>query len=176
MKTYYGYYAAPFAVVGFVGSAEGLIHLGFYRDPEEFVEEVRVRFGEIPQNIDEFRDLTELLERYFSGRRTELDYPIILNGTEFQLRTWMKVREIPYGEVRSYEWVARNIGRRGAARAVGSALRRNPVALIIPCHRVVRKNGGIGGFRYGVEIKRRLLRIEGIRLRSFQDLSGLHIP
>jgi len=164
LKVYYGYYVAPFAVVGFVGSSEGLIHLGFYRSLEDFVERVRGRFGETRQNIEEFKDLIELLERYFSGQRIELDYPIILNGTEFQLRVWMKVREIPYGEVRSYEWVARNIGRRGAARAVGNALRRNPIALIIPCHRVIRKDGSIGGFGYGVEVKRKLLRIEGIEL------------
>jgi len=164
LKVYYGYYVAPFAVVGFVGSSEGLIHLGFYRCLKDFVERVRGRFGEIRQSIEEFRDLIELLERYLSGQRIELDYPILLNGTEFQLRVWMKVREIPYGEVRSYEWVARNIGRRGAARAVGNALRKNPIALIIPCHRVIRKDGGIGGFEYGVEIKRRLLRIEGVEL------------
>ena len=164
LKIYCGYYAAPFAVVGFVGSSEGLIHLGFYRSLEDFVERVRGRFGEIHQSIGEFKDLIELLERYFSGQRIELDYPIILNGTEFQLRVWMKVREIPYGEVRSYEWVAKNIGRRGAARAVGNALRKNPIALIIPCHRVIRKDGSIGGFGYGVEVKRKLLKIEGIEL------------
>jgi len=138
LKIYYGYYAAPFAVVGFVGSAEGLIHLGLYRGLKDFVGRVRTRFREASEDIEEFRDLVELLERYFSGQRVELDYPIILDGTEFQLRVWMKVREIPYGEVRSYEWVARSIGKRGAARAVGNALRRNPIALIVPCHRVVR--------------------------------------
>ena len=164
LETYYGYYNASFALVGFVGSAEGLIHLGFYRTLEEFVGSVRRRFGEISPNIEEFRDLIELLERYFSGQRVELDYPIILNGTEFQLRVWMKVKEIPYGEVRSYGWVAKNIGREKAARAVGNALNRNPVALIIPCHRVVRKNGSIGGFGCGVEIKRKLLSIEGVKL------------
>ena len=128
------------------------------------MERVKGRFGETRQSIEEFKDLIELLERYFSGQRIELDYPIILNGTEFQLRVWMKVREIPYGEVRSYEWVAKNIGRRRAARAVGNALRKNPIALIIPCHRVIRKDGSIGGFGYGVEVKRRLLRVEGIEL------------
>lgn len=151
-------------LVGFVGSAEGLVHLGFYRNLESLMENVRKKFGMISLNIDEFGDLTELLERYFSGQRVKLDYPIILNGTEFQLRVWMKVKEIPYGEVRSYEWVARNIGKKKAARAVGNALNRNPIALIIPCHRVVRKNGDIGGFGYGVEVKRKLLSIEGVKL------------
>ena len=164
LRIHYGYYDASFALVGFVGSAEGLIHLGFYQNLKDFMGNVRKRFGRISLDIEEFGDLIELLERYFSGQRVELNYPIILNGTEFQLRVWMKVKEIPYGEVRSYEWVARSIGKRKAARAVGNALRSNPVALIIPCHRVVRKNGDIGGFGCGVEIKRKLLSIEGIKL------------
>ena len=164
MQVYYGYYDASFILVGFVGSAEGLVHLGFYRSLDNFVEKVRKRFGKLSPNVEEFRDLIELLEKYFSGQRVEFNYPVILNGTEFQLRVWMKVKEIPYGEVRSYGWVAKNIGRDKAARAVGNALKRNPVALIIPCHRVVRKNGSLGGFGCGVEIKRKLLSIEGVKL------------
>lgn len=104
------------------------------------------------------------LREYFSGRRKRLDLPVdLLFGTAFDRMVWRALREIPYGEVRSYGWVATRIGRPGAARAVGAANGRNPVAIVIPCHRVVQADGGLGGYTGGVGIKAKLLELEGLR-------------
>ncbi len=100
---------------------------------------------------------------YFNGCAVRFKVPLDLSiGTQFQRKVWRKVREIPYGELRSYKWVARSIGRAHASRAVGNAVGRNPVAPIVPCHRVVCSDGSLGGYSSGVAIKKRLLNLEGI--------------
>jgi len=92
------------------------------------------------------------------------DLPLELRGTPFQLRVWETLREIPVGEVRSYAEVAGGLGITDGARAVAGACARNPVALLVPCHRVVPKSGGVGGYRWGERIKRWLLASEGARV------------
>jgi AraC family transcriptional regulator of adaptative response/methylated-DNA-[protein]-cysteine methyltransferase len=101
------------------------------------------------------------LEEYFAGRRTEFDVPLEAPGTPFQNRVWQALREIPYGETRSYEQIAKAIGKPKAVRAVGSANGANRIPIVIPCHRVVRADGSLGG--YGGELwrKRYLLQLEG---------------
>lgn len=105
-------------------------------------------------------DLEKMLDSYFRGEPILLDYHLDISGTDFQKRVWETVKQIPYGQVRSYKWVASKIGNPKAARAVGTAMSRNPVVLIIPCHRVIRNNGSLG--RYGGMdwLKERLLRLE----------------
>ena len=99
---------------------------------------------------------------YLAGRATQLgDIPLDVAGTNFQHRVWRELQAIPRGSTRSYEDVARSIGQPTAARAVSRACATNPVSLIIPCHRVVRKRGGLGGYRWGIERKKRLLEAEG---------------
>ncbi len=99
--------------------------------------------------------------RYLEGRASRLgDIPLDVSGTGFQLRVWRKLRAIPSGETRTYEQVARSLGKPGGARAVGEACAHNPVALLIPCHRVVRKGGGLGGYAWGIERKKALLHKE----------------
>lgn len=164
-RLFYGLYKTPLGViVGFVGSDGALLHLGFYKSVKRLDMSIKKRFPGAVRERGEFADLMELLERYFHGERIELDYPVKLSGTRFQLKVWKKLREIRYGEVKSYGWVAREVGAPKAARAVGGAVARNPVALIIPCHRVIRSDGGIGGFGYGVALKRKLLRLEGVHI------------
>jgi AraC family transcriptional regulator of adaptative response/methylated-DNA-[protein]-cysteine methyltransferase len=99
---------------------------------------------------------------YLAGRATQLgDIPLDVAGTDFQRRVWRELQAIPRGSIRSYEDVARSIGQPTAARAVSRACATNPVSLIIPCHRVVRKGSGLGGYRWGIERKRRILDAEG---------------
>ena len=98
--------------------------------------------------------------RYLEGRQPQLELPLDVRGTAFQLRVWQELRRIPYGETRTYGEVARAVGKPGAARAVGSACGRNPVPLVIPCHRVVRGGGALGGYGLGIERKRKLLEQE----------------
>ena len=106
------------------------------------------------------------LTEYFAGERTQFDLPIAYpHGTPFQHAVWNALRDIPYGETRSYEDIARAIGKPKAVRAIGQANTRNPLLLLVPCHRVINKNGTIGGFGCGVEVKRKLLQLEGIEFK-----------
>ena len=106
------------------------------------------------------------LTEYFFGIRTTFDLPIAYpHGTTFQHAVWNALRSIPYGETRSYEDIARAIGNPKAVRAIGQANTRNPILLLVPCHRVINKNGTIGGFGCGVEVKRKLLQLEGVNIK-----------
>jgi AraC family transcriptional regulator, regulatory protein of adaptative response / methylated-DNA-[protein]-cysteine methyltransferase len=97
------------------------------------------------------------LTRHLEGASPRLDLPLDARGTAFQWKVWEALRAIPYGETRSYREVARSIGAPGAARAVGHACAVNPIAIVIPCHRVVREGGGLGGYAYGLAVKKTLL-------------------
>lgn len=108
--------------------------------------------------------VTEQLEAYFAGELTTFDVPLHLEGTPFQLRVWSALQEIPYGRTASYGELAARIGRPTASRAVGMANGRNPVAIIVPCHRVVGSDGRLVGYGGGVDRKRRLLALEGALL------------
>lgn len=100
------------------------------------------------------------LDRYLRGEQPALDLPVAVHASAFQLKVWSYLQSIPYGEVRSYGEVAQAIGRPTATRAVARACATNPAALVIPCHRVIRGNGDLGGYRWGLERKRRLLDTE----------------
>lgn len=100
------------------------------------------------------------LEEYFAGKRQAFNVPISFNGTDFQNAVWQKLLEIPYGQVMSYSELAAAIGRPKAARAVGSACNKNPIAVIVPCHRVVGKSGSLTGYAGGIGIKEKLLELE----------------
>jgi methylated-DNA-[protein]-cysteine S-methyltransferase len=100
------------------------------------------------------------LEEYFAGSRTSFDLPLDLRGTEFQQLAWRALASIPYGETTSYGVQAERIGRPRAVRAIGAANGRNPISIILPCHRVVGANGSLTGFAGGIETKRELLAFE----------------
>jgi O-6-methylguanine DNA methyltransferase len=103
----------------------------------------------------------EEIVEYFAGRRAFFSVPIDLSGTpDFQRRVLEAAKRIPFGEARPYAWIAERIGHPHAVRAVGTALGRNPVPLIVPCHRVWRSDGGLGGYLFGGELKRRLAELE----------------
>ena len=129
---------------------------------------IEIRFdGRRPKGLRDARRCkaasTQLTE-YFAGRRREFDLDLAPYGTDFQLRVWEALRGIPFGVVRNYGDLARAIGRPSAARAVGQANGRNPLPIVIPCHRVIAADGTIGGYSAGLDIKFRLLAIEGIEL------------
>jgi methylated-DNA-[protein]-cysteine S-methyltransferase len=100
------------------------------------------------------------LSEYFSGKRKTFDLPLAPEGTEFQKRIWAELTLIPYGETISYAELAKRAGRTGAARAVGRANATNPIAIVVPCHRVIGADGSLTGYAYGVEVKRSLLDFE----------------
>jgi methylated-DNA-[protein]-cysteine S-methyltransferase len=108
-----------------------------------------------------FADVREQLQEYFAGERTTFDdLPLALDGAQFERRVWRALQDIPYGETASYGEIARRVGRPDAARAVGLANGRNPIAVIVPCHRVIGANGALVGYGGGLERKRLLLELE----------------
>jgi O-6-methylguanine DNA methyltransferase len=107
------------------------------------------------------REYVQQLDEYFVAERREFTFPLDLRGTEFQLACWRALLAIPYGETRTYADIARAIGKSGAFRAVGMANNRNPVAIVVPCHRVIGSDGTLCGYGGGLEIKRKLLELEG---------------
>lgn len=129
----------------------------------EAVVEIRFR----PGDVDGVRDdravagVAAQLDEYFRGERRAFDLPLAPRGTEFQQLVWAALQRIPYGETRSYADIAREIGRPAAVRAVGAANGANPIPIVIPCHRVVASDGGLGGYGGGLARKRWLLAHEG---------------
>jgi methylated-DNA-[protein]-cysteine S-methyltransferase len=107
-----------------------------------------------------FEEVERELAEYFGGARRSFEIPLALAGTPFELEVWRALREIPYGETISYGELARRIGEPGGARAVGVANGRNPIAVIVPCHRVIGSNGALTGYGGGLERKRLLLDLE----------------
>ena len=107
-----------------------------------------------------FADVTEQLEAYFAGQLTTFDIELQLVGTDFQRRVWAELRQIPYGQTISYGELARRLGKPGASRAVGLANGRNPICIIVPCHRVIGSTGQLTGYGGGLPRKRHLLDLE----------------
>ncbi len=148
--------------IGILGSAKGLLVTTL---PQPSVQEARqllgARVNYATWSPRWFEDLMERLRTYFGGYQVAFPDELDLSGaTPFQRQVWEITRLIPYGKTRSYLWVAEQIKRPGVARAVGQALSRNPLPIIVPCHRVVASDGKLGGFSGGVEMKGYLLSLE----------------
>jgi methylated-DNA-[protein]-cysteine S-methyltransferase len=118
-----------------------------------------------------FGDAVEQLNAYFAGELTEFDLSLQMSGTDFQQRVWAGLREIPYGETISYAELARHVGSPNAFRAVGSANGRNPLGIIVPCHRVIAADGSLGGYGGGLERKVWLLEHEAAHRHPSGSLS-----
>lgn len=125
-----------------------------------------IRFGAGgAQDTSPLLDAAEAqLREYFAGARRTFDLPLAPHGTAFQQRVWAALRAIPYGETRTYGELAAAIGSPNASRAVGMANHRNPISIVIPCHRVIGANGTLTGYAGGLEIKQKLLALEGINI------------
>jgi methylated-DNA-[protein]-cysteine S-methyltransferase len=109
------------------------------------------------------------LNEYFSGSRKKFDLPLDIDGTEFQKKVWNELKKIPYGKTKSYKYIAEKLGDVKAIRAVGKANGQNPVPILIPCHRVIGSNGKLTGYAGGLDIKEKLLEIEGSRSLELFD-------
>lgn len=157
---------------GVVVGKRGIMEVILPEGSEDRVKaRIRSRYPESREVGRESEEIQKALKMYFSGKRVDFDFSLDLSPySDFQRRVWEVVRTIPYGEIKSYQWVAVRLGEPRGGRAVGGALARNPVPVIIPCHRVVRKDGSLGGFSApgGIELKRRMLELEGVRLDRLQ--------
>lgn len=152
----YAYYQSPIGRLLLVGKDGKLFQLGFPRGK-------MARKPEANWLLDEeyFAEIRIQLDEYFAGKRKHFALDLSLQGSPFQKDVWSGLQQIPYGEVFSYSKLAEDIGNPKAARAVGAANGRNPIPIIIPCHRVIGKNGDLTGFGGGMETKEFLLRLEG---------------
>ena len=149
----------PFGSLRVAGTARGLTIVGFTEgDPTPRQEQDRQEDGGLPEEAKR-----QLLE-YFEGRRRCFTLPVAPEGTPFQQRVWGELQKIPCGTTTTYREIARQIGQPTAVRAVGSANGRNPVAIVIPCHRVIGSDGSLTGYAGGIAIKRLLLQHEGALL------------
>lgn len=121
----------------------------------------------LSERVGYFSEIAKQLDEYFAGKRTSFELNIYPKGTDFQKKVWVELLKIPYGKTKSYQEIAEAIGNTNAQRSVGSACNKNPILLIIPCHRVVSKFGKLTGFACGIDRKEQLLKLEANR--CFQD-------
>jgi methylated-DNA-[protein]-cysteine S-methyltransferase len=148
--------------VGILVSARGLLVATLPQPTAPAARQLLARVNEANESPDAFPDLVERLKEYYRGGKVAFPDKLDLTGaTPFQRAVWIAAQRIPYGKTRSYRWIAERIGKPQAARAVGQALGRNPLAIVVPCHRVVASGSGLGGFGGGLKMKRQLLRREG---------------
>jgi methylated-DNA-[protein]-cysteine S-methyltransferase len=157
-------FEAPFGVVTVVGSDLGIRFVMFDNDAHPKPLE-RLRISETAIH-DSVNNAITQLDEYFDGSRRNFDLPLDLQGTEFQVAAWNALAEIPYGHTASYGQQAALIGRPKAVRAIGGANGRNPVAIVLPCHRIVGADGSLTGFGGGIEVKKWLLDHEQTVLHS----------
>jgi methylated-DNA-[protein]-cysteine S-methyltransferase len=156
---------SPVGKLKLIASAKGLVAILWENDPPR-----RVRLGELTENpqhlvlVQTERELSE----YFVARRKQFTIPLDMRGTRFQNNVWKALLAIPFGETRSYGQLATQLGNPRATRAVGAANGRNPLSIVVPCHRVIGSSGKLSGFAGGLETKARLLDLEknGIRISS----------
>ncbi len=133
---------------------------GLYLEGQKYQPDVKESWQHSPE-LALFERTCEQLGEYLDNRRRHFDLPLAPQGTPFQQQVWSALQQIPYGETRQYGQLARTLGKASATRAVAAAIGRNPLLIVIPCHRVVGANGSLTGFAAGVERKAQLLKLEG---------------
>lgn len=161
-KIFYASMATPLLNEIYIASTEkGVFMIDFHTTEKGFVQLLKRHFpGEIVKDEEKNRGALSQLKKYLAGELKEFDCPLDLRGTPFRQKVWAELLKIPYGQTRSYQEIAKAMGRPKACRAVGSANGANPVPIIVPCHRVIESSGGLGGYGQGIEIKKRLLQFE----------------
>ena len=165
MRLIYGIHGSPFGKCLVGVCEEAICHMSFFRtDPETHLEEFR-KVWQNPKNRRDDKKTAEVLRNllFSPGRRTP---EILLLGTRFQLKVWEKLMEIREGETLSYSELAESAGMPTAVRAVSNAVAGNPVAYLVPCHRIIGKAGDLHGYRWGLDVKRAILEYEGVNLVS----------
>ena len=149
--THYTYMESPVGQLLLAGDDDGLQRVGFVKQAETLPD---------AQPGSLLRNAVEQLKAYFAGDLRKFDLPLRMQGTPFQLAVWRALQDIPYGETTSYGEMARRVGNPKGSRAVGLANGSNPIAIVVPCHRVIGSNGKLTGFGGGLPTKERLLALE----------------
>ena len=152
--------SSPVGRLFLAASEKGLVRLEF----ESRVQNLNPQKIRLQESRETLAPYLQELDEYFAGERREFSIPLDLRGTDFQLKCWRALLDIPYGETRSYGELARAIGHPQAFRAVGMSNNRNPIAIIVPCHRVIAADGSLCGYGGGLDVKRKLLDLERAKL------------
>lgn len=150
-------YPSPIGLLNISFDNKGIYRINFLNDEENIIEEDRALFCQTNRESVFYKLHFNQFNEYFAGQRIFFEIPIKLVGTPFQKMVWQEVLKIPFAETKSYGQIARLLGKPGAARAVGMAMNRNPLPIIIPCHRVIGSNGSLTGYASGIWRKRWLL-------------------
>jgi len=166
----------PGLTIHIAATNEGLCLLSMQKPADEFLADLRRDFPLFEWWRDDdhpiLAEARRQLSGYFRGELAVFELPLAMNGTTFQKRVWKALRGIPYGETRSYRDIAESIGSPRATRAVGAANGRNPVAIIVPCHRVIAADGSLGGYSGGLRTKRLLLDHEGRKASRYASAAA----
>jgi methylated-DNA-[protein]-cysteine S-methyltransferase len=160
---HFSFLESPVDLIGLAGSSKGLIRLKLgLKDPSPFIEYIETQFpGSWSEKASPFKEIKSQLRLYFKSKIAKFDFkadPRV--GTPFQKKVWAGLRKIPFGQTRSYAWLAQHIDNPKACRAVGNANGKNPISILIPCHRVIRETGALGGYTGGISYKQFLLNLE----------------
>ncbi len=161
-KIYYSSFDSPILKKVFVASTEkGVCKVDFLTSKEIFLRKLRKELpGEVIRNDRKNQKALMQLKKYLKGELKSFNLSLDTRGTPFERKVWSALRRVPYGHTRSYKEIAKSIGHPNAFRAVGNANGSNSIPLIIPCHRVIESNGGLGGYGHGLQVKKNLLNLE----------------
>lgn len=143
------YYKSPIGVLEIICEKDALISLKLVENTDKSDNKTAL-----------IKDIKTQLNEYFLSKRKKFDIKLKPKGTNFQKKVWEELQKIPYGKTKSYSKIAASVGKQNTQRAIGSACNKNPIMIIIPCHRVISKNGKLGGFVYGNSVKQKLLEFE----------------
>jgi len=160
---YYSVVPGTWGLMGLAASDRGLLHIQtVVPDETGYVDFLQRSFTCVPEKKPKrLKPVADQLRLYLEGKLLKFDYPLDLShGTAFQKQVWKTLASIPYGETRSYAWLAQAVKRPNACRAVGNANGKNPLPILLPCHRVIQSNGDLGGYSGGLHIKKYLLELE----------------
>lgn len=165
MRLYYATFRSPVGEILATRTDKGLNFIAFPRSRwQRFLAALRKdKNVDLRKDERKFSSMRKVLKSYFLGKRVSFRERLDLTGaTAFQKRAWKAINKIPPGQTKSYGWLARQVGGKNKARAAGAACGANPVPIILPCHRVIREDGSLGGYGAGLSLKRKLLKIEGV--------------
>ncbi len=171
MAIVYSVVACPLGQLLVAATERGICRISLGDDVDALAADLAAEFP-AAESLRDDQGLGEFCERiigYLEGWQPDLDLPLDLRATAFQIKVWQQLRKIPMGETRSYSQIAAAIGKPKAIRAVANACAKNPAALVIPCHRVLRKDQSLGGYRWGIERKRALLERERAYKQQAED-------
>lgn len=158
------FFDSPIGTIYVLSSSKGLFKISFSKkDIKSFIQKYFSNY-QISHNNKINQKVLKFLTAYFNKKNISIDIPIFMKGTEFQQKVWLELLKIPYGTIVTYKDIAKNLNLNKGYQAIGQANSKNPFPILIPCHRVVKTDGNLGGYSCGVSKKRYLLNFEGIKI------------